>query len=104
MFSRYTKYLLICMLLCAANTASALTDPTKPSNYIVQSKQPTYVLESILYSDERKVAVINGKALVEGDKLGSAEILSISKEQVRVKLGNRMSVLKLQRQSIRQEK
>lgn len=81
----------------------ALTDPTQPVQYRAATKRVNLNLESILFSEARRVAVINGKALQEGEKLGSARVISIGKDVVRVQQQGKTYDLKLQRPTIRQE-
>lgn len=87
----------------APTHAHALKDPTQPGEYRAATKRVNLNLESILFSDTRRVAVINGKALQEGEKLGSARVLSIGKDVVRVQQQGKTYNLTLQRPTIRQE-
>lgn len=82
----------------------AFDDPTKPSNFRVKRAAPTLKLESILYSDTRKVAVINGKVLAEGESIGNKKIIHIEKNRVRLVSGKKELTLTLKRPSIRQVK
>lgn len=81
--------------------AADFSDPTRPSQYKASAKKSSLRLESILYSGERKVAIINGKALAEGDSIESVTVLSIEKDSV--SLSNKKQLV-LKRASIRQEK
>ena len=83
--------------------AQALTDPTRPSSYATQTKKQRLNLESILYSSARKVAVINGTAVVEGGHIGASKIVSINKDSVKIVRGGKTSTLQLRYKSIRQE-
>ena len=97
----------ICALLLAvipAGYAQALTDPTRPAQYRPVAAQERLDLQSILFSDSRKVAVINGKALTEGERIGGARVLSISKDSVRLRRGGKVVRLQLDNVSIRREK
>lgn len=92
------------LLTCLASSALALTDPTRPGQYQPGPAKIQYRLESILFSQSRRVAVINGKVLAEGEKIGSARVLSIGEDTVRLQTGGKTLKLTLQRPSIRQEK
>jgi MSHA biogenesis protein MshK len=82
----------------------AVTDPTRPSSYrSVENKKTQFVLESILIGEQRKVAVINGKALLEGEKIAGAKVIKINKENVRIVKNGKMIDLKPRRTSIRRE-
>ena len=97
---------LIALLLGATVTTQslALTDPTRPSSFRAQARQESLRLESILFSDTRKVAVINGKALAQGDSIGSATVTAINRNSVKLKRSGKVLVLEIQHPSIRQEK
>ena len=100
------KYrLIILLLVCIAHTAYALNDPTRPSTFkSAKVASKALNLESILISDERKVAVINGSVVAEGERVGVAEIVAINKDGVDVSSGGKNIRLVLESASIRQEK
>ncbi len=83
--------------------AATLPDPTRPTAYQPTTRSVNLKLETILYSDARRVAVINGKALTEGESIGSATVLQINKDTVRLRRGDSTLRLNLQRPTIRQE-
>ena len=88
--------------------AQGLQDPTRPAS---APQQPSTLggvggmaagtlpqLQSVLIgggAGGRRVAVISGQAMVAGDKLGDAVLLSISENQVVLKSGKKLNVLKL---------
>lgn len=82
----------------------ALTDPTRPAEYRAAAQRISFNLESILFSNARRVAVINGKVLAEGERIGDATVTSIGKDSVRLQQSGRVIRLTLQRPLIRQEK
>ncbi len=84
--------------------AQALTDPTKPATFQQSAKSESLKLESILFGASRKVAVINGKALSEGDRIDNKTIIRISKDSVQVSDSGVEITLTLKRPTIRQEK
>ena len=69
-------------------SAAEFADPTRPT--YVQSDDAAqaanvrkkYRLSSILVGEQRKLAVINGQRVREGDRVGSAKVKRISKSSV----------------------
>lgn len=108
MFKTFFKWYggaLLITALAISPLAWPLDDPTKPSSYRSVGKQSDGLrLESILFSKARKVAMINGKVLAEGDVMGSRKIIRISKNSVLVSDNGKKITLKLSRTAIRQEK
>jgi MSHA biogenesis protein MshK len=105
-FNRFLKIFLVPVLLSILPAQSwSLSDPTRPSAY-----QNTAVgknnlrLESILFSASRRVAVINGKIVAEGDTIGRSKIIKISNDSVKINRDGQFKTLKLKRTPIRQEK
>lgn len=92
------------VLMMAAPSAYALTDPTRPGQYHAAGPKIHLKLESVLFSESRRVAVINGKVLAEGERIGSAKVVSIGKDSVRLRRGGKTVRLTLQAPTIRQEK
>ena len=84
-----------------AARAQSLSDPTRPPNTSgVADAQgdadaPTTVLQSILISPGRKLAVINGAVVPLGGKVGEATLANISESQVVLKYPDRSEVIKL---------
>lgn len=86
---------LLCTLLAYAAPGHAedlvLMDPTAPPAAIAPSDpEPTapadvLVLQSILVAPKRRVAVINGVAVREGDSIFGAEVVAISPNEVRLR-------------------
>ena len=54
-------------------------------------------------SESRKVAVINGNVVAEGDSIGSTKIIQIKSDSVTVNRDGKSKTLELKRTSIRQE-
>ncbi len=105
MFKLKPFLIVLSAVVCVgAQQSVALTDPTQPSNYRAVSKQQTLRLESILFSEARKVAVINGSVVAEGDSIGATTIIHIDKNSVKVRSNGKTAELVLQRAVIRQEK
>ncbi|HEB28363.1 MAG TPA: hypothetical protein ENI05_11415 [Porticoccus sp.] len=94
---------LVILLFLSAEVWS-LSDPTRPSGYhSVAPEKQGLRLESILFSESRKVAVINGKVVAEGDSIGRTKIIQISRDSVTVSRDGKSKKIELKRTSIRQE-
>jgi sRNA-binding protein len=77
-----------------------LNDPTRPYKTDVfeqRNTQPTsrYNLNSTLVSNNRRVAVINGIYVTEGETVADATVISIRKHDVTLQSSNRLITLKL---------
>ena len=98
------KTLLLVTVASFSSAVFSLSDPTRPSAYTaVVGKKENLRLESILIGESRKVAVINGSVVAEGDSVDGIKVLKIRKNGVDVSRGGVNSTLKIQRTSIRQE-
>jgi MSHA biogenesis protein MshK len=95
--------LLALTLLCGfsiGNRAMALYDPTRPTDPALYFGQHTasnaaWTLQSILSSADRRIAIINGTPVREGDRIGSARVVSIQPSRVVLNTGKRNLTLKL---------
>lgn len=106
MFRRQVKVLLIAglfgLLVPAGRVdAASLPDPTRPPQRFIAPAASSPVvtdswqLGSILIAPQRRVAVINGRPLSVGDKVGGAKVVAIEPGQVRLKRGSRVIMLDL---------
>jgi len=81
--------------------AQALADPTRPPNLsglpsgAAGASVSGPVLQSIVLSPERKIAVISGKLVGIGDRVGEATLVSIDFDSVRLREGRGTRLLKL---------
>lgn len=94
--TRYLTALLLTLLM--AHNAAALNDPTRPTDpalYFGSGNASGWALQSILFSDNRRIAIINGKRVKEGDRIGSARVTRIHNSQVVLKTGDRTLKLRL---------
>lgn len=88
-----------------ALAAAGLADPTRPPQALGAASAsaaaaealPLWELQGILVGDDRRVAVINGRALVEKGRLGKATVLRIDADQVLLRYRDQMVTLKLPR-------
>ncbi|SFR60067.1 MSHA biogenesis protein MshK [Marinobacter gudaonensis] len=94
------SWLGLVMVASLSGPAVALQDPTRPpaGDQVVSTPQPerTLVLDSILYSQDRRVAVIEGKALTEGQRFDGVRVIRIYHDHVRVSDSGRERVLYLE--------
>ena len=82
-------------LLWITSFAQALEDPTRPEAYVepLGDEVETNIanlarLQSILNGKERRVALINGQVVEEGDDLDGILIVAINENSVRIRWGN----------------
>jgi MSHA biogenesis protein MshK len=79
----------------------SLSDPTRPPNVSAgpgaqgDAEAPTTVLQSVLISPGRKLALINGSVVPLGGRVGDATLASISESAVVLKYSDRTEVIKL---------
>ena len=100
-------YLSVFISLGIAGHANALRDPTQPTDpalYFGYSDSQTvdgWSLQSILSSPERRIAIINGTRVREGDRIGSARVVRIHDSHVLLNTGNQTLTLHLLPESIK---
>ncbi|HEU4485773.1 MAG TPA: hypothetical protein VFR96_09830 [Povalibacter sp.] len=77
--------LLALMAVATTSRADTLRDPTQPAN--VRSAPETMAgalkVEAIFLSGERRVAIVNGRLLRQGERLGGAVIDEIHADSIR---------------------
>ncbi len=100
--------LLLFLLLAVSVSAQPLRDPTRPLDYRVvaptQTGEPQWELHSILISEQRKVAVINGQSLREGEVIagsGGVVLRTIEPGSVVLQQDARRWRLPLNRETVR---
>lgn len=86
----------------AANADDALKDPTRPPGESEQKRAPAVALrlEAILDSAQRRVAIVSGRVVNAGDRLGGAIIEEITSDSVRYTRAGREHTIRLQRDQI----
>ena len=100
-------HFLALLFMCLSGSALALNDPTRPTDPAAYfgthntSKRGDWSLQSILFAADRKVAVINGVRVQEGDRVGSARVFRIHDSYVLLKTGGRTLTLRLLPESIK---
>ena len=80
-----------------AQDAEALRDPTRPYN--ARSVAPTapggakvastFRVTAIFTSDMRRIAVVNGRRVAEGDKVDGATVVEILADRLQLNLGGK---------------
>ena len=82
----------------------ATADPMRPPAWASSTNVDTtenavqveqFKLQQILRSDDRLLAIVNGKVLEKGQKVSGAKVLRISENSVELKIGSRKKVLLL---------
>ena len=90
-----------------AGSVHALTDPTRPTDpgsYFGSAESHAdrdWFLQSILSSPQRRIAVINGTRVREGDQIGSARVVRIHDSHVLLNSRGRTLTLHLYPDSIK---
>lgn len=92
--------LLIASLGVSAS-ALALQDPTRPTDASdwfgnkTAGAETKWSLQSILRGSDRRIAVINGTRVREGDRIGTARVMQIEDSRVLLKTGEGTLTLRL---------
>lgn len=106
--SRFSLFLFSLLLLPLSLHSEVLTDPTRPpfyqppsSNTVNKpSSQQPWVLHSTLISPQQRLAVINGKTLAVGDEINGATVTIIDHQSVELSVGDKTTILSLQKSFI----
>lgn len=102
----YLTSLLIIASVLLSQQSHALHDPTRPTepaDYFgggIRSNN-AWSLQSILSATDRRIAIINGTRVREGDRIGSARVVSINESQVVLNTGGQHFTLRLLPTSIK---
>lgn len=93
------------LLLLVAGTAAAqsLPDPTRPPGALASASDveatdgaaSAPLLQSIIISAGRRLAIIAGHTVKPGDKFGDAKVVRITENEVVLRNGNDLQTLKL---------
>ena len=72
--------------MTSAVSAEELRDPTRPHTYDRVERTvdgvPSFTINAIFVSDDRRIAIVNGERVRVGDTVSGATVVSIQKEQV----------------------
>ena len=83
-------WILFASLLCLSSVYAEAVDPTRPpefaysSQFNEQSINTVWELSAIFISPRKKVALINGQTVKEGDQIMGAAVLSIEPNVVQL--------------------
>lgn len=85
---------------CNAALAQAMTDPTRPPVELTEAASreaasSELVLQSVMITPTLKTAIINGEIVKLGGKFGNAQLMKISENEVVLKSGDQIQVLKM---------
>jgi len=87
----------VLLAAAAGSHAQALVDPTRPPNAIASTDAAPgpaeNQLQSVLISQGRRIAVINGETVPLGGRIGDATVVRISATEVTLKRGDDLEVL-----------
>lgn len=102
LFMRGLAGSVLAMLICVTlpGYAQGMTDPTRPpvtsdTGDAGLSAEAVPELQSVLISPQRAEAIISGRAVKLGDKVGDARVTKITEDGVVLRNGKDMQVLKL---------
>lgn len=101
MFSLLSKLISVLVLLLMINMALAMSDPMRPPAYrgtlaaANKATKPRWVLSSTLISQHRRLATVNGKTLLVGEKISGAKLLEIQPALVTLKYQGQKITIKL---------
>ena len=109
---RTSAAVVLCTALCVpilgagapAWASDGLQDPTRPwaGEARGQVKAPAFIVSAILISDQRRVAVLNGRAVTAGDRVDGATVSAIGPTTVRLRYRGRDIEAALPKGKIRQ--
>ena len=95
------KVIAIVAGLAAAGSAGAqgISDPTRPPGGLAEATEATAtggpVLQSVMLSPSRKVAVISGEMVAVGGRYGASRLVSLTETEAVLKNGAETTVLRL---------
>ena len=71
-----------------SDAAEPLRDPTRPysARSVAPSNATTVKVSAIFVSVERRIAIVNGKRVTEGDRIGAATVIEILNDRLRMNL------------------
>ncbi|MEH6557951.1 MAG: hypothetical protein V7459_01215 [Oceanicoccus sp.] len=93
----------VLVFVVASSCASALNDPTRPSTYHPTAGAQTLTLESVLIGSDRKIAVINGSVVTEGERVKGFAVIEIRKDSVKGRSNGKIVILNLDHTEIRRK-
>ena len=94
-------FLLLAFAIAAPAYAQTLSDPTRPPSFSESGRdaEPRAsvgpVLQSVIVSGARKLALIDGRTYTVGDKVGEAKLVAISGSEVTLRESGGNKILRL---------
>ncbi len=92
--------------IAPAGFAESLRDPTRP--YLeptpVTKAQSRFHLSAIFVSDDRRVAILNGKRVKVGDLVEGAKVIEILNDELRLSYDGRLISTRLASSGLRNQK
>lgn len=87
----------------ASESFSNIADPTRPLGNLTRHDNPrsALLLTSVMITDKKRVAVINGEKVVEGQEIGGAEVISIQQGKVILLRGDLREELKVHQSDVK---
>lgn len=96
------------MVYAANASVGQMEDPLRPPEYKEAKsskhqivKKPTWIVNEILFSGERRVAIVNNVAVAIGDSVNSARVSEIKPEYVVLKYKGKSFYLRLKTMSVK---
>lgn len=92
------------LALGAVVQAETLQDPTRPATVkaVAQSVEPGALqLEAVMGSGARRIAIVNGKVVREGDRVGAAVIEAIGSDFIRYTRNGRSETARIAKNNLR---
>lgn len=90
---------LLAMLIAGPAVAQGLVDPTQPPGGLADSQGMSGgggpVLQSVMLSPSRKVAVISGEVVALGGRYGGSRLVKLTESEAVLKSGTEITVLRL---------
>lgn len=99
---------MMAMLAVAPAKGQGLTDPTRPPASLADPSAVAEpggpVLQSVMLSPNRKVAVISGEMVALGGKYGDARLVKLTETEAVLQSGRETTVLRLYPQVVKRDK
>lgn len=99
--AQFLKVALLALVALTAQAAEVFNDPTRPAQEYLPTvlrasavSESALLLQSILLSPQRKVAIINGRAVMVGDRIQGYQLQSLDNRSATLK--NTHGVITLQ--------
>jgi len=104
----FTALLGIALWTSLAVGSDLLSDPTRPPAAIgappdsaTEIARASLDLRAVIYAEGRRVAIINGQRVRENDRVGSALVVAIEPDRVRLRRGSDTIVLEVVRGDVK---